>query len=1516
MAVYFDQLISGDPSSSDHSVKTHVAWHSIYPVLAVSVFSSKTGGAVQLYNDQGKTLGSEIKPLHEPSEEEVEEPWWSSASALAWHPLKRFLAIAWEKGDIDIWNDHDAVLQKCSDQRHKDAVHVLHWSKLGNRVMSADNYGSCVAWKVDQEGNMSVVFHHDLKESISQLVFKFFSNEDHREIHKEIRKVAKAAVGGDNKALDMFVTSGMASSTAANNEKNLRKVNEDCLDCYVGSAAGNIYHINSNGSCSEVAQNTLSVYKMFYFSDFNVLVVVTTGLQLCTYQCGPDGSLQESSKIKVMSKCADPEFSICGKGMLAMTCGEEMIRIFNVSTKDSYILSLNKTPAPGQFNEVITSLAYAEKSATLAAGTNLGTVLTWQHTCLKAGIERDSEDQWKVQTPANIRGVIKQLEWGLENKCLVANTQQQIYILHQHLLCKHFNNLVACVQTSANDLTIDIFSNDNIARTRFEAQGTLHHRFDLKTEIQIHGIFVSTHYIAMESLDLSNLIIFFSSIGSFKSSSRFLAINEQSVFTVDKNKILVTTTQGTIKQALPCSDEEGQPISLDICRNVLVCGTTEGYIKTWDLSRRQDLCIYHFISSFFFFFLCFTEVKPHAHSKSVLEFVKKFKGFHSVKINCNGTKISFIIYTTENKDEPDSKLYVWDLEGDLVRYFDFKIGKSDDDISISSENEDLTPAEKLRLQASREINGRFPTAQFWDPEEPRILVCEASILENLKQSKSSISVLKSSNKVKKKIPEHVPCQEKSIAVSLFVTTEHGIMIQDHFPMDEDESEIIGIRVPYYYIYSKDLENKESAEDAQLNKTNKEETGRKDSMKTLANDIPNFSNHVKSKSMRDFVGLEMCDDVTKDAMINFCFFLTVGNMDEAFKAIKAIRSENVWENMAKMCVKTKRLDVASVCLGKMGHAHGAKALRQALANIPEEDARVAVLAVHLGMLDEAEKFYKSCGRYDLLNKLYQDSNQWEKALDIAENQDRINLRTTFYNYAKHLESIGNARAAITFYESSETQHFEVPRMLLDDPDALDDYIERSKDRYRIISAVVIDSIINISNEVGYSIIKQLIFCRKLWKWWAQYMESTGEMETALRYYEAAQDHLSLVRVYCYLNNLEKAADIANDSGDKLACFHLGRQHENNGNINEAIHFFARAHAYSNAVRLCKENDLEDQVLNLALMCGPEGMIDAARYYEVKEGYQDKAVMLYHKAGYLNKAVELAFRVKQFSVLQHIANDLDEKADPQLLMKCADFFIANGHFDRAVDLLSIAKKYIEALDLCVKYHVEMTEKLAERLTPPKDDKDQGLRLRVLEKIAECAIEQDNYHLATKKFTQAGNRIQAMKSLLKSGDTEKIVFFAGVSRQKEIYVMAANYLQSLDWKKDPDIMKNIITFYTKGRVPELLSSFYNACAQVEIDDYQNYEKALGALNEAFKCISKASQTTQDLDQKISESKMKIELVRQYVQATRLYDEDPDEAMKMCKLLLQEEMLELGVRSGDVYGFMAEHYAKIKNFQVNTSI
>ena len=58
----------------------------------------------------------------------------------------------------------------------------------------------------------------------------------------------------------------------------------------------------------------------------------------------------------------------------------------------------------------------------------------------------------------------------------------------------------------------------------------------------------------------------------------------------------------------------------------------------------------------------------------------------------------------------------------------------------------------------------------------------------------------------------------------------------------------------------------------------------------------------------------------------------------------------------MCVRTQRLDVAAVCLGNMGNAMAAKAVRESK-TIPQPEARLAILAVHLNMLVHC--VYNSC-----------------------------------------------------------------------------------------------------------------------------------------------------------------------------------------------------------------------------------------------------------------------------------------------------------------------------------------------------------------------------------------------------------------------------------------------------------------------------------------------------------------------------------------------------------------------------
>ena len=83
-------------------------------------------------------------------------------------------------------------------------------------------------------------------------------------------------------------------------------------------------------------------------------------------------------------------------------------------------------------------------------------------------------------------------------------------------------------------------------------------------------------------------------------------------------------------------------------------------------------------------------------------------------------------------------------------------------------------------------------------------------------------------------------------------------------------------------------------------------------------------------------------------------------------------------------------------------------------------------------------------------------------------------------------------------------------------------------------------------------------------------------------------------------------------------------------------------------------------------------------------------------------------------------------------------------------------IKALELCLQYNINISEEMAEKLSTgdkfeanPPDEK-----VQVLNKIAEVSYQQGNYHLATKKWTQSGNRLQAMKSLLKSGNTFSVV------------------------------------------------------------------------------------------------------------------------------------------------------------------
>jgi intraflagellar transport protein 140 len=215
----------------------------------------------------------------------------------------------------------------------------------------------------------------------------------------------------------------------------------------------------------------------------------------------------------------------------------------------------------------------------------------------------------------------------------------------------------------------------------------------------------------------------------------------------------------------------------------------------------------------------------------------------------------------------------------------------------------------------------------------------------------------------------------------------------------------------------------------------------------------------------------------------------------------------WRSMATICIRHKRLDVAEVCLGYMGNILGVRAIREA-ADVPEADARLAAAAVHLGMIEEAEKLYKGCGRYDLLNKLYISQGRLDKAQETSQSRDRLHMRTILFHNARHKESCGDLEGAIKAYEQAGVHCKEVPRMLWE-----------KKEKARLEECAPPSPALR--TPVCPLVSRHCACCRyckgsndsQLLKWWAQYCESQGRFDDAMAVYVLGNDVAAQVLPFC-------------------------------------------------------------------------------------------------------------------------------------------------------------------------------------------------------------------------------------------------------------------------------------------------------------------------------------------------------------------------------------------------------------------
>jgi len=1210
----------------------------------------------------------------------------------------------------------------------------------------------------------------------------------------------------------------------------------DNPEFFFAGDSGIVYLADDMSCCSEKNKIGSPVHLLEYLHERDQVVVVTDKALLVMFSLDNEGKVSNETQMK-LSCGPDPRLLQgvwAGAGLLAMTSNESMVRMFNLVDDESYLIALQGIDDVNSLaGDKATSIDFNPRKRVLAVGTKEGRVVQWRCSTLEGTPK--SEENWQVLPIVSAADcAIDRIRWGPGENLIHCRTERSQVVLTEAQLNTAVQRPYIAVQTSPTQVLLHHLERSGHATIKLGLSARC---------MALGGNYVlvwNSKQASVHEIDEHNFTV--SDYSSFSRENSPIAAAvlithdmEVHIGIASGARLEIANLYGNVIRSVQFSHEvEGFPVSLSVSGSgkgvFLAASTTKSVLRMWNMTRTQE--------------------KPIGN-------LRKFEGvggrslgeIRSVRVNSDGTRVSLLVDQLVKQSGvtqgvirvPDTRIFVYDVETDA--FLSYKIGTS-----------------------------RVPMSHMWDTKDARLMACEVvSQLLAYDAEEAQQDVAPTSLESLRKTDEEPPHSVKT----LFVAGSERILLQDTLTCSDtatagvhDTSHKalrmpVALVVPHMYFARQQMLGGSAAQTPAVADAASGQDGA----------------FIIRQVLRDFAGLEHVNPETTSALLNFSYHLACGDTDLAYKSVEGVKSKSVWESMSKMCVKTGRLDVAQKCLGQMGHARAASALRAC--KEPEDDAKLAAIAVHLDMFDDAVKRLEKCGRYDILNLYYQANGEWDKALEIAKTKDRIHLKPTHFAYAQHLEAVENVQEALSHFELSGTYRTESPRLLcsLGLTDELESYIDRSQDE-------------------------------QLHRWYAQYLESKANLDGAAREYKKARDWLSLCRVACFNRDLDTAQKICEDHQDPAACYHLARHLEAEGRVKDAIHFFQMAGRLSHALRLAQENNMDGDLMSLALSSDPANMAQAARHYE-QRGQHSKAVVLYQKAGWQKRALELCFSAKLFDSLRKVAEDLSADSDPEILARCAQFFMEHKQHDKAVHLLSMSHQYERAVELCYEHSVQVTEEMAERMTPEKNSMDAAARSEILARVAQLCKKQGSFQLACKKYTQAGDKLKAMKCLLQSGDTEKIIFFAGTARQPDIYVLAGNYLQSLQWHNDPDIMKNIIQFYSKAKAYEKLSTFYDACAQVEIDEYRDYDKATGALQESLKYLAKSIGSGAENDHKVHALQSRIELVTKFAGVRKLAKSNPEEMVQVCLEMVEMPDIDPTVRIGDIFAQLVEHYHDTQNFQ-----
>ena len=807
-------------------------------------------------------------------------------------------------------------------------------------------------------------------------------------------------------------------------------------------------------------------------------------------------------------------------------------------------------------------------------------------------------------------------------------------------------------------------------------------------------------------------------------------------------------------------------------------------------------------------------------------------------INCKGNLIIFLTDNMVNSEMrmPETKIIIYDVEMDS--YIDYEISPN-----------------------------RIPIEIAWDYSDGRIFAISTEYAKDLNNEDEKKDLYKSIIYTGNE-DENSEVEEKGDWVGgevflLFYTSENGVNNLESHKITRENQGIFGLKAPDIYFIS-----------------------------SVPDPITKCS--ISTKKMQFFQGLDKIDEDITHSLIEFSLLMSCGKLDEAYKIVKNIKTANIWENMAHICIKTKRLDVLEVCLSNMRFERGIKAFREAR-HEKEPEAKLAKVAMHLNLIDDAKKLLKEVNRWDVLIKFYICIGEYEKAIETAKENDRIDLQNTYYRIAQHYEQIGEIDEAINYYKLSGSGNKEIPRML--------------------ISLNCIDKLEETLKEDGNP--ESLLRL-------ASYFESQEEYEEALEYYKKADDIQNIIRLYLKENQIDEALKVFKEGKEKFkskkeqkylkgymdGAYLIGNYYEKNNSMKNAIDFYRVSGRFNQAFRLAKEKGLDKEIYALGTQAPKNTQNLIAEYFEKKNKLKE-AIDLYLQGSNIRKGLNLCLATNQLDKVRELSRILETKQDKDTLKALAEYFAGQNEHEKALELLIRIKDYESAMKICENHKVRISQETANAMKEDLEkERDNKTKQELTSRLAKLLMTQGDFEMAHDIYVKMGNLKKAMKCYIKMGDKNKVIQFAHICRNPELFILAANFLQNLEWT--PDVIKIIVSFFNKAKAYYNLSQFYTVLGVSEISEKKNFKTGEEYLKEALKAVMKVRENDDKKNNKIDEIKKKLSFI-EYLNDmnARLQGGDAAGALNRCNELLKISGRDDILSDKDIYGFMFKIHYFQKDYQ-----